>query len=247
MVYSDSDWAGDPVDRTSTTGYVIYLGKTNWITNLLRELHFSLACILRILCDNIGTTYIGENPVFHKNKQASNRHVSKWHNKLQSAVDGAENLIEEVNYEALRLKEKLEDTIETLEDLQKQIGLLGLKEHFGSTKQETKRPSNSLIDESDVFGRENEIEDLIDLLLFEDANGENLTVVPIVRMGSLGKTTLAKAVYNDERVIDHFDLKAWFCVSKQYDALRITKGLLQEIRLVVDDNFNQQQVKLKKA
>ncbi|KAM3343523.1 secreted RxLR effector protein like [Capsicum galapagoense] len=28
MVYSDSDWAGDPIDRTSTTGYVIYLGST---------------------------------------------------------------------------------------------------------------------------------------------------------------------------------------------------------------------------
>uniref|UniRef100_A0A3Q7J0U4 Disease resistance N-terminal domain-containing protein n=1 Tax=Solanum lycopersicum TaxID=4081 RepID=A0A3Q7J0U4_SOLLC len=39
-----------------------------------------------------------------ENKQASNRHVSQWFNKLQSAVEGAENLIEEFNYEALRLK-----------------------------------------------------------------------------------------------------------------------------------------------
>ncbi|KAH0738316.1 hypothetical protein KY290_037021 [Solanum tuberosum] len=39
-----------------------------------------------------------------ENKQTSNRHVSQWFNKLQSAVDGAENLIEQVNYEALRLK-----------------------------------------------------------------------------------------------------------------------------------------------
>ncbi|PHU03560.1 hypothetical protein BC332_28811 [Capsicum chinense] len=66
-------------------------------------------------------------------------------------------------------------------------------------------------------------------------------------MGGLGKTTLAKAVYNDERVKDHFELKAWFCVSEQYDAIRITKGLLQEIGLVVDDNLNQQQVKLKES
>ncbi|KAF3613419.1 putative bifunctional aspartokinase/homoserine dehydrogenase 1-like [Capsicum annuum] len=52
----------------------------------------------------------------------------------------------------LNIKEKLEDTIETLKDLQKQIGLLGLKEHFASTKQETRRHSTSLVDESDVFG-----------------------------------------------------------------------------------------------
>uniref|UniRef100_A0A0V0HTG4 Putative I2-like n=1 Tax=Solanum chacoense TaxID=4108 RepID=A0A0V0HTG4_SOLCH len=67
-------------------------------------------------------------------------------------------------------------------------------------------------------------------------------------MGGVGKTTLAKVVYNDERVKNHFGLKAWFCVSEAYDAFRITKGLLQEIGstdLKVDDNLNQLQVKLK--
>ncbi|XP_049379484.1 putative disease resistance RPP13-like protein 1 isoform X2 [Solanum stenotomum] len=214
------------------------------------------------------------------NKQTSNRHVSQWLNKLQSAVDGAENLIEEVNYEALRLKvegqhqnlaetsnkqvsdlnlcltddffrnikDKLEETIETLEVLEKQIGRLGLKEHFVSTKQETRTPSTSLVDDAGIFGRQNEIEYLIGRLLSMDTKGKNLAVVPIVGMGGLGKTTLAKAVYNDERVQKHFGLKAWFCVSEAYDAFRITKGLLQEIGstdLKVDDNLNQLQVKLK--
>ncbi|KAG5577189.1 hypothetical protein H5410_057323 [Solanum commersonii] len=128
------------------------------------------------------------------------------------------------------IKEKLEDTFVTLKDLQDQIGLLGLKEHFGSTKQETRTPSTSLVDESDIFGRH---------------KGGNLTVVPIVGMGGGGKTTLAKVVYNDERVKNHFGLKAWFCVSESYDAFKITKGLLQEIGLTVDDNLNQLQIKLK--
>ncbi|KAL3325168.1 hypothetical protein AABB24_038995 [Solanum stoloniferum] len=215
-----------------------------------------------------------------ENKQASNPSVRDWLNELRDAVDSAENLIEEVNYEALRLKvegqhqnfaetsnqqvsdlnlclsddfflnikDKLEETIETLEVLEKQIGRLGLKDHFGSTKQETRIPSTSLVDDSDIFGRQSEIEDLIDRLISEDASGKKLAVVPIVGMGGLGKTTLAKAVYNDERVQKHFGLKAWFCVSEAYDAFRITKGLLQEIGstdLKVDDNLNQLQVKLK--
>ncbi|KAG5577748.1 hypothetical protein H5410_057882 [Solanum commersonii] len=209
-----------------------------------------------------------------ENKQASNQFVSQWLNELRDAVDSAENFMEQVNYEVLRLKmegqhqnqqvsdlnlclsddfflnikEKLEDTIETLKDLQEQIGLLGLKEHFGSTKRETRTPSTSLVDDSDIFGRMNDIENLIDHLLSEDANGKNLTEVPIVGMGGVGKTTLAKAVYNDEKVKNHFGLKAWFCVSEAYDAYRITKGLLQEIGsfdLKVGDNLNQLQVKLK--
>ncbi|PHT34675.1 hypothetical protein CQW23_26475 [Capsicum baccatum] len=74
----------------------------------------------------------------------------------------------------LSIKEKLEDTRETLEVLETQIGCLGLKEHFYSGKLETRRPSTSLVDESDVFDRQNEIEELIDHLLSKDANRNNL-------------------------------------------------------------------------
>ncbi|PHU03908.1 hypothetical protein BC332_29159 [Capsicum chinense] len=218
-----------------------------------------------------------------ENKQASNQHVSQWFNELRGAVDGAENLMELVNYEALRrkvegrhqnlaetsnqqvsdrklnlsddyfldIKEKLEETIETLEDLQKQIGDLGLQKHLDLGKKlETRTPSTSLVDESKILGRMIEKERLIDRLLSSDSNGENLTVVPIVGMGGVGKTTLAKIVYNDKKVKDHFDLKAWFCVSEAYDAFRITKGLLQEIGsfdLKDDNNLNQLQVKLKES
>ncbi|KAM3202192.1 hypothetical protein P3L10_029816 [Capsicum annuum] len=103
---------------------------------LLKKLKMTLVDIQAVLCDA-------------ENKQASNQHVSQWLNELRDAVDGAENLMEQVNYEALRLKEKLKDTLEALEDLQKQIGLLGLKEHFSSTKGETRTPSTSCIDDSE--------------------------------------------------------------------------------------------------
>ncbi|PHT24753.1 putative disease resistance protein RGA3 [Capsicum baccatum] len=67
-------------------------------------------------------------------------------------------------------------------------------------------------------------------------------------MGGLGKTTLAKAAYNDKMVTDHFELKAWTCVSEPYDVLRISKELLQEIDSFdskYDNNLNRLQVKLK--
>ncbi|XP_049394784.1 putative disease resistance protein At3g14460 [Solanum stenotomum] len=130
------------------------------------------------------------------------------------------------------------------------ISGLGLPKHFGSTKQETRTPSTSLVDESAIFGRQNDIADLIDRLLSEDASGGNLTVVPIVGMGGAGKTTLAKVVYNDEKVKNHFGLRVWYCVSEPYDVFRITKGLLQGVDSFDpkdDGNLDKLQIKLKES
>ncbi|KAM3302852.1 hypothetical protein P3S67_013882 [Capsicum chacoense] len=57
-----------------------------------------------------------------ENKKASNPLVRKWLNKLQRAMDGAESLLEEVNYEALRLK--VEDQLRNLAETSNQQMML---------------------------------------------------------------------------------------------------------------------------
>ncbi|KAH0777327.1 hypothetical protein KY290_008738 [Solanum tuberosum] len=254
-------------DRLAPNGDLLKMFKRDTgNVRLLKKLRMTLLGLQAVLSDA-------------ENKKASNPYVSQWLNELQEAVDGAENLIEEVNYEVLRLKvesqhqnlgetsnpqishlslslsddfflnikDKLEENIETLEELQNQIGFLDLTKYLDSSKQETREFSTSVVVESEIFGRQNEIEELIDRLLSEDGHVKNLTVVTVVGMGGVGKTTLAKSVYNDEKVKKHFGLKAWICVSEPYDAVRITKELLQEIGLKVDNNLNQLQVKLKES
>ncbi|XP_035541758.1 putative disease resistance RPP13-like protein 1 [Juglans regia] len=67
-------------------------------------------------------------------------------------------------------------------------------------------------------------------------------------MGGIGKTTLAQLVYNDTKVQNFFDMKAWACVSEDFDVATVTKTILQSIMSSEncdDKDLNWMQVKLK--
>ncbi|PHT73492.1 hypothetical protein T459_24277 [Capsicum annuum] len=53
-------------------------------------------------------------------------------------------------------------------------------------------------------------------------------------MGGIGKTTLAKEVYNHESVLRHFDVRAWATVSQQHNIKEIFLSLLQSM-IKMDD------------
>ncbi|XP_062097603.1 putative disease resistance protein RGA3 [Humulus lupulus] len=78
------------------------------------------------------------------------------------------------------------------------------------------RETYSYVSEEEVIGREDEKKEIIQLLV-EMEFEEDVSFIPIVGIGGLGKTTLAQYVYNDEKVQKHFELKMWVCVSDVFD------------------------------
>ncbi|GAB4841354.1 hypothetical protein Ancab_022082 [Ancistrocladus abbreviatus] len=53
--------------------------------------------------------------------------------------------------------------------------------------------------------------------------------VAIVGMAGMGKTTLTRSVYNDDRLEGHFDFKLWIYVSNDFDVVQVTKSALESV------------------
>ncbi|XP_008805363.1 putative disease resistance protein RGA3 [Phoenix dactylifera] len=85
------------------------------------------------------------------------------------------------------------------------------------------------IDESFVYGREDDKENVIKLVLSDDCKRDEVSVIPIVGMAGVGKTTLAQLVYNDSRICEHFTTRGWVHVSQNFDVTRLTRAILESI------------------
>ncbi|CAI9270946.1 unnamed protein product [Lactuca saligna] len=174
------------------------------------------------------------------------RAVMVWLKQLKDVVGEADDVLDEVHYEMLRRQIKKQDRmarkVVCLPSLKKfsfryKIGhkiqninekLLKINTEANSLGLQNEHPAGPVLDrlywretipnqeEFKIVGRDNDKLHIIELLT-QSRKEEKLSIVPIVGMGGIGKTTLAKSVYNDKNIEQHFDVKAWLCVSVKVD------------------------------
>ncbi|CAJ2673563.1 unnamed protein product [Trifolium pratense] len=126
----------------------------------------------------------------------------------------------------LKMAHQIKDINERLTKVAADRHNFGLQTNYSDTRVVQNRElTHSHINDSDVIGREHDKRKIIDLLL-QDGDDRSLSVIPIVGMGGMGKTTLAKSVYNDKRLCQAFQKMMWICVSRDFELNHLVVKIL---------------------
>ncbi|XP_071719184.1 putative disease resistance RPP13-like protein 1 [Rutidosis leptorrhynchoides] len=133
-----------------------------------------------------------------------------------------------------KMSSKLDEITTRLYDLADQRNTLGqlgvnVKAKNSSKKENVQFEQTSPVDKSTVLGRNADTETLLAKLLDHEALNQKVSVLSIVGMGGIGKSTLAKLLYNDEKVEDEFKLRAWVYLSQEFDVLNISNKMYRAV------------------
>ncbi|KAK5834843.1 putative disease resistance protein RGA1 [Gossypium arboreum] len=152
----------------------------------------------------------------------------------------------------LKMANKIKDILTSLDELNNLASQFGLQQRaidhitpvtaYGGPKVET----ISSRGDSNIVGRKHDVSKVVNLLV-NPKDKQVVSVVPIVGMAGLGKTTLAKLVYDDLNVQRRF-VRFWVCVSDHFDVKRILKEMLEHFTddpISIPQNKNAMVEKLK--
>ncbi|KAK1393710.1 Leucine-rich repeat containing protein [Heracleum sosnowskyi] len=183
-----------------------------------------------------------------EDKQTGSHLLRDWLRKLEEAAYDAEDLLEMFETEAMLLQKKkqartlplsftetrwksgaarkIKNLLSRLEDIARETNGFGLEKIHADVPFFDRR-TTYFVNETDVVGREQDMTKIIQMLISEELGSGVISVIPIIGMGGMGKTTLAQLIYNNETIENHFKVVMWAWVANKFDIKRILKEMIE--------------------
>lgn len=89
--------------------------------------------------------------------------------------------------------------------------------------------------DKDVVGLERDVELLLEKVILDGREG--LSAAAVEGMGGIGKSTLARMVYNHIAVADAFDCRAWVVVSSEFTPEDVVNQMMLLTKLIIFCSF----------
>ncbi|XP_027166590.1 putative disease resistance RPP13-like protein 1 [Coffea eugenioides] len=193
-------------------------------------------------------------------RQVTNEAVKFWLEELERVTFIAGNLLDDFNFEMNRRRIEIQNqtkrkvcffffsrfnSIAFRRKMAKQIREINMElqrinedaPHLGLVSRvhieralspQNRETYSDTIDRSFV-GRDDDVSAIVTQLTATD-NNETISVLPIVGMGGIGKTALVQKVFNDRKIMQHFDERMWVCVSEDFNADRLFLLMLESLK-----------------
>ncbi|XP_027337022.1 putative disease resistance protein RGA1 [Abrus precatorius] len=163
----------------------------------------------------------------HKQDQVR---VRNWISDFKEVLYAADDFIDDLAIESRRDKLGATDVKEVNRVLRSisSSNQLPLYNEMPNKIKEIRERKQILVLKSDIIGRDDSKKEIISLLTQPHEN-QKVSVIAIVGLGGLGKTTLAQLVYNELEEQNSFEMQMWVCVSDNFDVKTILKKILESI------------------
>ncbi|CDP19738.1 unnamed protein product [Coffea canephora] len=181
-------------------------------------------------------------------QQNQDRGVQEWLKSLEEVAYDAGNVLDELNYESLRCKVESRNQLKSkLNEINQEADGLGLISRAVMTAalpaaadagDKRNRQTDSVA--VPMTGRADDESKIVKMLL--SPSEKVVSCLPITGMGGLGKTTLAKSIYNNQQIDGQFEKKVWVCVSKKVPIVELFKLILGQLKGKKDEVGDRQNI-----